>query len=135
MTVVRIPLMLPVLCVLARAWQVGALLVAASLAGLTASAGIPIPLAHGLAVMTIAALGVMAVGLALALPYLPDVPPSEGSTRMTNEAPRVHLRDRRIRKAQELTGATFCKGCDRPFGPSRPRAGSTDRCQPCTRTT
>lgn len=62
-------IILPVLYVLARAPQIGALLVVAGLAGLIGRSGMP--LAAGLTVMAIAALGVMAVGLALALPYLP----------------------------------------------------------------
>ncbi|MDX2695932.1 hypothetical protein [Streptomyces ipomoeae] len=65
----RTALLIPVLYVLARAPQVGALLVAAGLASLIGQSGMP--LLSGLVVMLIAALGVMAVGLALALPYLP----------------------------------------------------------------
>lgn len=66
----RTVLLIPVLYVLARAPQLGGLLVAAGLVGVIRQSGMP--LASGLAVMAIAALGVMAVGLALALPFLPD---------------------------------------------------------------
>ncbi|MDK1477016.1 hypothetical protein QNO07_27090 [Streptomyces sp. 549] len=59
----------PVLYVLARARQIGGLLVVGGLAGLVGRSGMP--LASGLLVLAIAALGVMAVGLAVALPYLP----------------------------------------------------------------
>jgi hypothetical protein len=78
--VVTVPsvLIIPVLYVLARAPRVGALLVVVGLAGLIGGSGMP--LGSGLAVMAIAALGVMAVGLALALPFVPDArsssPPS-----------------------------------------------------------
>ncbi|MFF4709739.1 hypothetical protein [Streptomyces sp. NPDC001297] len=65
----RTALIVPVLYVLARAPWVGALLVGAGLLGLAGRTGLP--LASGLAVVAIAALGVIAVGLALALPYLP----------------------------------------------------------------
>ena len=64
----RTVLIIPVLYVLARAPQVGALLVAAGLVSMIGQSGMP--LVSGLVVMVIAALGVMAVGLALALPYL-----------------------------------------------------------------
>ena len=77
MTAMRTVLIIPVLYVLARAPQVGALLVAAGLAGLIGRSGMPI--ASGLTVMAIAALGVMAVGLALALPYLPAGPTARSS--------------------------------------------------------
>ena len=66
----RTALIVPVLYVLARAPQIGALLIVGGIAGLVGRAGMP--LASGLAVLAIAALGVMAVGLSLALPYLPD---------------------------------------------------------------
>ncbi|MFJ6394037.1 hypothetical protein ACIQJT_41415 [Streptomyces sp. NPDC091972] len=65
----RTALLIPVLYVLARAPQLGGLLVAAGLFGVVRQGGMP--LVSGLVVMTIAALGVMAVGLALVLPYLP----------------------------------------------------------------
>ncbi|MEU9523707.1 hypothetical protein [Streptomyces sp. NPDC048224] len=65
----RTMLIVPVLYVLARAPQVGGLLVVAGLAGLIGRSGMPI--VSGLTVLAIAALGVMAVGLALALPHLP----------------------------------------------------------------
>lgn len=73
----RTVLLLPVLYVLARAPQVGALLVATGLAGLVGRSGMP--LASGLTVMVIAALGVMAVGLACALPYLSAGPAARNS--------------------------------------------------------
>ncbi|OYP09980.1 hypothetical protein CFC35_41935 [Streptomyces sp. FBKL.4005] len=73
----RMLLTLPVLYVLARAPQVGLLLVAGGVAGLIGHGGVP--LASGLTVLAIAALGVMAVGLALALPYLPDHRVDHGS--------------------------------------------------------
>ncbi|MFD4263790.1 hypothetical protein ACFWR9_40865 [Streptomyces sp. NPDC058534] len=73
----RTVLIVPVLYVLARARQVGALLVASGLAGLIGRSGMP--LVSGLTVAAIVALGVMAVGLALALPYLPAGPVARSS--------------------------------------------------------
>ena len=73
----RTALLIPVLYVLARAPQVGALLVAAGLVSLIGQSGMP--LVSGLVVMVIAALGVMAVGLALALPYLTYAPTARSS--------------------------------------------------------
>ena len=70
----RTALIIPVLYVLARAPQVGALLVASGLVGLIRQSGVP--LASGLLAVAIAALGVMAVGLAVAIPYLPDRAPA-----------------------------------------------------------
>ncbi|MFD5455578.1 hypothetical protein [Streptomyces olivaceus] len=78
----RTVLLIPVLYVLARAPRVGGLLVAAGLAGLIGRSGMP--LVSGLAVVAIAALGVMAVGLALVLPYLPAGP---AARRSGNPAP------------------------------------------------
>ncbi|QLJ06676.1 hypothetical protein HZZ00_37225 (plasmid) [Streptomyces sp. NEAU-sy36] len=67
----RTLMVLPVLYVLARAPRIGALLVAAGLAGIVGHSGMP--LVSGLVLLAIAALGVMAVGLALVLPDLPAV--------------------------------------------------------------
>ena len=64
----RTGLLIPVLAVLARAPQLGALMVAGGLAGIVGPGGMP--LGSGLALLAIAALGVMEVGLALALPSL-----------------------------------------------------------------
>lgn len=76
----RTVLIVPVLYVLARAPQVGALLVTAGLVGLIGRSGMP--LVSGLVVLAIAALGVVAVGLALALPYL-DGPAARSSSPPT----------------------------------------------------
>ncbi|MFH8797684.1 hypothetical protein [Streptomyces sp. NPDC017941] len=74
---VRALVALSVLYVLVRVPQLGALLVAAGLAGLAGREGPPVT--SGLLAALIAALGVMAVGLALALPYLPDRRPGPPS--------------------------------------------------------
>jgi hypothetical protein len=66
-----------VLYVITRAPQVGALLVVGGVVGLILQSGMP--LAWGLWLMAVAALGAMAVGLACALPYLPDQPVARGS--------------------------------------------------------
>ncbi len=71
----RTALLIPVLAVLARAPQLGALLVVGGLAGIVGHGGMP--LGSGLVLLAIAALGVMAVGLALALPYLASGPASD----------------------------------------------------------
>ncbi|MFB7225491.1 hypothetical protein [Streptomyces sp. NPDC056227] len=73
----RTALIIPVLYVLSRASRVGVLLVVSGLVGLVGRSGVS--LASGLLLAAIAALGVMAVGLALALPFLPDQPPSRSS--------------------------------------------------------
>ncbi|MFI7360313.1 hypothetical protein ACIBTP_41210 [Streptomyces avidinii] len=64
----------PVLYVLARAPQVGGLLVLLGLLGLIQGSGMPV--VSGLLVLVVASLGAAAVALAVVLPYLPDRPPA-----------------------------------------------------------
>ncbi|MFF8996184.1 hypothetical protein ACF09H_40950 [Streptomyces sp. NPDC014983] len=72
---------LPVFYVLSRAPQLGGLLVGLGLLGLLTQRGMPI--ASGLVVLAIALLGVLAVGLACALPFLPT---TSGRRRTVEDA-------------------------------------------------
>jgi hypothetical protein len=77
----RTLLALPVFYVVSRAPQLGALLVAGGLVGLITQAGMPV--ASGLLVLAVAALGSLAVGLACAVPL---VTTANGGRRTVQDA-------------------------------------------------